>query len=394
MERHPAIVIGCGGLGSAALYRLAARLGPGVLGIEQFELGHVRGGSQDHSRILRRVQHQREYAALAPAAYTAWREVEEASGQELVTVTGGLVIEDAAHRAKAGTGSRTLAGYTELLTEFGVDHEMLGAAEVTSRWPQFRLDGDEQALFQQDSAIVDAGRSMTTHLALARGLGAQILERTPVRAVVPTAGGVEVHTDQGVHLTEHLVVAAGAWTDQVLAGCGVQLPLTVTQEQVTYYRTRRPQDFSPEAFPVFMWHGEHNFYGFPIYGAGATKLGQHMGGPETTADTRTFEPDPVRRRRYRDFLDRHLPGFADAELATKTCLYTLPPDQHFVLGPVPGEPRIVVAVGAGHAFKFAALIGTILTELACDGASRHPVDAFALDRAALTDTAFAHAFHT
>lgn len=387
MQRHPAIVIGCGGLGSAALYRLSRRLGPGVLGIEQFRLGHARGGSQDHSRIIRLVQHQREYAALAAAAYRAWREVEEASGQRLVTITGGLVIEDAAYRAKTNTGTRNLNGYTAALSELAVDHELLDADAITRRWPQFRLNDDVRALFQKDTGIVDAGKGNAAHVLLARAHGASIVEDTPVRAVSPTAAGVEVHTDDQIYLTDRVVVACAAWTNHVLAGCGVELPLTVTQEQVTYYTTSHLREFSPQSFPVFMWHGEHNFYGFPVYGEVATKLGQHLGGPETTADTRTFEPDPVRRLRYREFLDRHVPGFAGDELYSKTCLYTLTPDQHFVIDALPGDPRIVVAVGAGHAYKFAALIGAILTELVCDRASTHPVDTFALDRPAVTHSA-------
>lgn len=149
MQRHPAIVIGCGGLGSAALYWLSRRLGPGVMGMEQFRLGHVRGGSQDHSRIVRLVQHQRGYAALALAAYRAWREVEEASGQRRVTITG-LVIEDAAYRAMTNTGSWDLKGYAAMLTEFDVDHELLDADEIISRWPQFRLTAGARALFQKD----------------------------------------------------------------------------------------------------------------------------------------------------------------------------------------------------------------------------------------------------
>lgn len=394
MARHPAIVIGCGGLGSAAAYRLASRLGPGVLGLEQFGLDHARGASQDHSRILRRVQHHRADARLVPAAYDAWREIEQAAGRRLVTVTGGLIIEDAAHRAKAGTGTRTLTGYTELLREFGVDHELLDAEQLTARWPQFRLDGDEQGLFQQDTAVVEAGAALAAHQDLARAAGAELLEHTPVRAVRPTADGVEVHTDDGMHLTDRLVVAAGAWTAEVLETCVPAMPLTVTQEQVTYYRPDDPARFAPERFGVFMWHGEHNFYGFPVHAGGMTKLGEHMGGPVTTARTRGFDPDPVRRARYREFADRRLPGFAVAEVATRTCLYTLPPDEHFVLGPVPDDPRIVVAVGAGHAYKFAALIGTILAELACDGSSRHRIDAFGLDRPALTDPAFARTVAT
>ena len=113
-----------------------------------------------------------------------------------------------------------------------------------------------------------------------------------------------------------------------------------------------------------MWHGADNFYGFPVYGEVATKLGQHIGGHEVTADSRTFEADPLRRKRQEEFLAEHLPGFGGPELYTKTCLYTIPPDQHFVIDTVPEAPNVHVAVGAGHAFKFASLIGRILAELA------------------------------
>jgi sarcosine oxidase len=394
MRHYQAIVIGCGGLGSAALYRLSRRLGAGVLGLERFRLGHERGGSQDHSRIIRLAQHQVAYAALAPAAYAAWREVEEASGQQILILTGGLVIEDAAHRASGNTGSRNLAGYAAMFDRFGVDYELLDASEVAVRWPQFRFDGDERALYQRDTGIVDAARANAVHAALARGHGAAILEDTPVRSVKPTAAGVEVRTDEQPYLAERVVLAAGAWTTEVLADCDTRLPLTVTQEQVTYYATPRLKEFSPQNFPVFMWHAAHNYYGFPVYGEVATKLGEHMGGPEVTAETRTFEPDPARQARYRAFLQRHIPGFVGPELYTKTCLYTVPPDQNFVLDALPGDPRVVVAVGAGHAYKFAALIGRILAELACDGTCSHRLEAFALTRPALTDPTFEKTLHT
>lgn len=393
MRHYSAIVVGCGGLGAAALYRLSLRLGGDVLGIERFGLGHDRGASDDHSRIIRLVQHEPQYGALAPAAYAAWREIEEASGQRVLTLTGGLVIEDRAHRENPATGNRNVDGYAQVLDAAGVAYEALDAAGLARRWPQFRLDGDEQAIYQGDSGIVDARRSIAVHTALARANGAEIREHTPVRELHPRPDGVEIRTDTGAYLADRVVVAADAWTNEVLDGCGVRLPLTVTQEQVTYYATAHLRDFAPDRFPVFMWHGAHNFYGFPVYGEMATKLGEHMGGPEVTAETRTFTPDPVRQDRYRAFLDAHLPGFAGPELYTKTCLYTIPPDQNFVLDTLPDEPRVAVAVGAGHAFKFAALIGAILADLALDGTTRHPVEAFAIDRPAITDRAFARAFH-
>ena len=393
MSRYRVVVVGLGGLGSAALYRSAVELGGDVLGVEQFELGHQRGASQDHSRIIRLAQHQAEYAAIAQPAYKAWEEVEAESGQRILTRTGGLVIEDRDARRGAATGSRNIEGYTAMFDRFGVAYELLDAARLAERWPQFRPGGNELALYQADSGIVDAGRANAVHVALARAHGAEVRTHTPVRAVRPDGGGVAVVTDHDTILADRVVVTADAWTNQVLAGAGVRLPLTVLREQVTYYATPHLAEFAPARFPVFMWHGRHNFYGFPVYGEVATKLGQHMGGEETTADGRSFAPDPVRQERYAEFVARHLPRFGGPELYSKTCLYTVPPDQNFVLDRLPEHPQIVVAIGAGHAYKFAALIGRLLTDLALDREPVHPVDGFTITRPALTDPAFPRSFH-
>ncbi len=390
---HPLVVVGCGGLGSAACYWLAREAGSAVLGLEQFSLGHSRGASQDHSRIIRLAQHQDAYADLAPAAYDAWHAIEHESGVQLLVQTGGLVIEDVAVRDPARTGTRNVTGYTDVLRRHGVSFEELGAAQVEDRWPQFRLAGSEQAIYQEQSGLVDAAKANATHIALARAAGASILDQTPVRALHPRGEQVEVVTDDEIYLAERVVVTADAWTNELLGDLGRTLPLTVTQEQVTYYATPHLRDFAPDRFPVFMWHGAHNFYGFPVYGEVATKLGQHMGGPEVTALSRGFESDPVREQRQRDFLAEHLPAFGGPELYSKTCLYTIPPDQHFVLDTLPEHPQVSVAIGAGHAFKFASLIGQVLAELALHGKSTYPIDAFAVDRPALTDPSFPRSFH-
>ena len=392
MDRYRLVVVGVGGIGSAACY-WGARASGGVLGLEQHALFHDAGGSQDHSRIIRLAQHSEPYATLAPSAYAAWHEVERESASQLVVETGGLVVEAVAERTGLETGTRNIDGYCRLFRAHGVPFDLLDAAQIEQRWPQLRLRGDERGVYQGSSGIVDARRATATHVALARAAGAEVRDRSPVRALRPTSRGVEVVLDDEVVLAERVVLASGAWTDEVMPEVAPALPLTVTQEQVTYYATPNLADFSPARFPVFMWHGRHNFYGFPVYGEVATKLGQHMGGPPVTARTRDFVPDPEREQRQERFLSEHVPGFLGPVLYTKTCLYTLTPDQDFVLGPVPEEPRVVVAVGAGHAFKFASLLGRVLVEMALDGGTRHPVDAFAVDRPALRDPSFSPAHH-
>lgn len=133
MKHYEAIVIGLGGLGSAALYRLSKEFGSSVLGIEQFRLGHSRGASQDHSRIIRLAQHQYRYAALAPHAYAAWDEVEDESGVKVLTKTGGLIIEDPEGRDPKKVGTRNIDGYMAAFEEFGFDYELLDAATLMER---------------------------------------------------------------------------------------------------------------------------------------------------------------------------------------------------------------------------------------------------------------------
>ena len=384
---YEVIVVGCGGIGSAAAYWLAREIGPDVLAIEQFPLGHDRGSSQDHSRIIRHSYHDPVYTALAAPAYDLWHQVEAEAGLQLVVKTGGLDLE-----RLGTTGPKDLSHCAETMSAYGIPYEELSAQEVMARWPQFRLPEDARGLYQADSGLVDAGKANAVHIALARLHGATILDRLPVRGIQSRGESIDIVTDDGVFSAGHLVVAAGAWTNSVLKGVGIDWPLTVTQEQVTYFATPHLREFAPDRFPVWIWRAPQGFYGFPIYGEVATKAGQDAGGEEVTAETRTFEPNQSAKERLVAFLEEHIPRFLGPELYTKTCLYTMPPDRHFIIDAVPGHPRISVAVDGGHAFKFATLIGRILSQLALDGETEYPIASFRADRPALTDPTFQPVF--
>lgn len=382
-QTYEVIVIGCGGLGSAAAYWLARRAGAQVLALEQFRLGHDRGSSQDHSRIIRRSYHDPSYVALAAPAYELWAEVEAESGMQLVLRTGGLDLE-----LIGTTGIKDLSHCAAAMVEQGIPHEELSAREVMARWPQFRLPEEARGLYQADSGLVDAARANAVHVALARLHGATIRDELPVRALRSVGDAVEVVTDDGVFSAGHVVLACGAWTNDILASLGIHWPITVTQEQVTYFATPSIRDFTPDRFPVWIWRAQEEFYGFPVYGEVATKAGQDVGGDEVTAETRTFEPNPRTHERLVRFLEARIPRFLGPVHSTKTCLYTMPPDRHFVIDAVPGVPNVTVVVDGGHAFKFATLIGRILSQLALDGRTGYPIAPFRADRPALTDPGF------
>jgi sarcosine oxidase len=184
-----------------------------------------------------------------------------------------------------------------------------------------------------------------------------------------------------------VVLATDAWTNDLLASFGRWLPLTVTQEQVTYLAAPDPTMFAPERFPVWIWMDDPSFYGFPVYGEAGPKVAQDAGGRPVTPDTRTFEPDPAISARVRTFVDDHLPDAGRTEIYTKTCLYTLTPERDFVIDRVPEAPGVIVGLGAAHGFKYASVVGRILVELAVDGStpSDGEIGAFRIDRPALLD---------
>ncbi|MGD1929709.1 MAG: N-methyl-L-tryptophan oxidase [Leptolyngbyaceae cyanobacterium] len=379
------IVLGCGGIGSAALYWLAKRAGADVLGLEQFSLFHHNGGSQDYSRIIRLAYHEEKYARLTPFAYQAWETIAAESGIAPVTKTGGVQIayQDRPYR-------QIVEDYAVAMDRAAIPYERLDADELRDRFPQFQPQAEVVALYQERTGIVDPSRGNAIHISLARSYGATVLTECPVVSIQPDhlGEGVLLKTEKGTFTCNRLIVTAGAWTQTLLDSIGMQVPLMVTQEQVTYYATPNLKDFSIGQFPVFQWKDDFSYYGFPIYGEVATKAAIDASGDPVTAQTRTFTPNLSREQQLEDFLQTQIPDFVGPKLYTKTCLYTLPPDRDFILDALPDHPQILTAIGAGHAYKFASLIGQILSELAIDGVSQHDTTPFALQRPALLEKDF------
>jgi sarcosine oxidase len=372
------IVVGAGGMGSAAAYHLA-RTGRSVLLLEQFEIGHRHGSSHGESRIIRLSYDHPSYVRLAQAAYGLWAELEQDAGQLLLHRTGGLDLSAPRHPAFEACVAN--------LSALHIPRELLTAPEIERRFPQFRVADNTIGLYQADAGILNPSQCVALLVQRAAHYGAAVIERTPARSIQLRDDGATIQTDDTLYRCRKLIVCAGPWAGPLLETIGVKVPLTVTQEQYAVFKLQTPEKFQPDRFPVFIHYhlpqGDQpiDYYGFPIFGHTGIKVGEHHTGPIVTAATRTFEVEPTRLQRLSAYVRATLPDTQGQVSEAATCLYTNTPDQHFIIDKLPGYPHVAVAAGfSGHGFKFAILVGRLMADLLVRGETRYPIELFTIQR--------------
>jgi sarcosine oxidase len=374
--RWDAIIVGLGSMGSSAAYHLAAR-GLRVVGLDRFDPPHGQGAHSGGSRIIRTAYMEgAQYVPLVHRAYELWRALERDTGQGLLTVTGGLML--------GRPDSVTVAGALAAARAYGLAHELLDAGQVRVRFPAFTPADDEVALFEQGAGLVRPERAIAAHLEMARAHGADLRTGAEVHSWTATGEGATVTTADGVLEADRLILAPGAWAPGLL---GIAMPMRVRRRVQHFWRAADPTDFEPGRLPVWIWDWppDQIGYGLPAVD-GAVKAALHRGDdpvdPSVGAGPATADEVAAMRR----LLASRLPRLADGEwLGAKPCLYTLTPDEHFVLGAHPAAPNVWVAAGfSGHGFKFVPVVGEILADLAVTGQTAYEIGIFDPTRVALT----------
>src|SRR5438034_86492 len=208
MSDYDVIVVGLGAMGSAALYQLARR-GQRVLGLEAFEPGHRLGSSHGESRVIRLAYYEHpSYVPLLHRAYALWADLERAAGEQLLRITGGLMI---------GTpGSPLVSGALASAMRHALDYDLLNAAEVGRRYPALHLESDEVALFEPKAGILSPEKCIVAQTRLACAAGGQVHFDEPVRSWSAGDDGVEVVSSSGRYSARRVVFTCGAYMSLVL----------------------------------------------------------------------------------------------------------------------------------------------------------------------------------
>jgi sarcosine oxidase len=365
------IVLGLGGMGSAAAFHLAAR-GRKVLGIEQFSPAHDKGSSHGKTRVIRQAYFENPaYVPLLLRAYELWRELEHARDERLLFETGGLMI--------GAPTSTVVAGSIASARLHDLPHEILDAAEISRRFPALHPLNDQIALHETRAGYLLVERCTLAHLDLAARAGTELHFDEQVFAWEQTGTGVRVRTSRGEYEAVHLVISPGPWAPQVLADLG--LPLEVERQVLYWFQSSRGVElFQPGRLPIYIWKkGDGTMpYGFPaIDGAeGGVKVAFHAAPVTTrcTADTIDRRVNAAEIGTMQDAIRGLIPALDGPCVNAVTCLYTNTPDRDFVLARHPAYDRVFIACGfSGHGFKFASVIGEVLSDLVTRGATQFDI---------------------
>jgi sarcosine oxidase len=376
---YDVIVLGLGAMGSAAAQQLAQRQ-KRVLGIEQFVSPHDQGSSHGDTRMIRQAYWESPaYLPLVLRAYELWEKLERDAGAKLLHITGGLIL---------GSGdSQLVTGGIAAADQHSIKYEVLNPRQTHERFPAITPHANDVAVYEERAGYLLAEECIRAQLRLAAQSEAELHFQERVLGWSADSGGIKVSTDRSGYEAERLVITAGPWANEALPGL---FPLNVTRQVMTWIEpVGGAEPFLPDRFPVFLCDspdGGFPGYGFPAVdgangGVKAAIHGSHVLCTPETVDREVHESDlaaVIRNLRPR------FPSLAGQILKAKTCLYTMTPDEHFIIGLHPQFPSVSIACGfSGHGFKFAPVVGEMLAQLATAGTSSHPIEIFSPARFAV-----------
>jgi len=369
------IVIGVGSMGSATCYYLSKR-GYNVLGLEQFDISHEFGSHAGQSRIIRKAYFEHpDYVPLLESAYKNWNRLEQETGEELYFKTGLLY---------AGTSNNEMiTGVKQSAALYNIDLEQLNNADAAKRFPQFLFPKSFEILFEPEAGFLPPEKSIRLYATQAMKNKALIHSNEKVIEWKKEGDGLIVKTDRSSYRCNKLIITAGAWAGKMIPGFTDKIK--VTRQFVAWIKTKDDMQFALNNFPCWMVGDDEKhgcYYGFPLLDTkkfgepDGLKLAHHFPKEVTDpdkVDRKTTEND-IQNLTY--CLNKYLPGVFDSVLHTKICLYGNSPDENFIIDKLPGyEENVSIACGfSGHGFKFASVVGEILTDLAIDGKTDQPIE--------------------
>lgn len=371
-KSYDAAILGLGSMGTFACLEIARRKAS-VIGFDRLAPPHDRGSHSGDTRVYREAYGEHPgYVPIARRAGELWERLGEEAGTVFLRRCGMLNI---------GSGDDSLiAGIRKSVALHRLEVEELRVSEIAARFPAFTPPPGSIGIFEPSAGWVDVNASMKFGLRRAKELGAEIRLHASVEGWEPEGRRIRILTSEGPVVAERLVITAGAWACRVLSD--LRLPLRVLRKVLVWVDPCTPGLFRPDFFPIFAF-SERFFYGFPNIDGKGVKFAIHgdPDAPMTDGDILQPAPQPSEIEPALRMAAELLPGLAgplpgafSRVVDAKTCLYTMTPDENFIVDRHPSLENVWIAAGfSGHGFKFAPAIGETLAELALSGKAALPV---------------------
>lgn len=372
-DRSDVLIIGGGTMGTAAGWALAQR-GVRVTVLEQFTHNHTMGSHGGKTRIFRHAYAEgARYVPWTLEADKLWTELQDRTGIEILHRIGCVDISAPGHHRARNAHASAEA--------FNLVSEWLTGREANERWPIFSLQEDREVCYGPDAGFVDIAAALGSMLIEFTAAGGTFRDNVTVKSWAAGTDGVRVETSVGTFESDRLIVAAGAWSSRMLVDLGV--PLEVRRKPVLWFDVdaESAPKAEPERMPVFIAEDDTGeFYGIPHFDVPGVKVGMHSGG--AVVDPKTVDRNVVEADIRNDiwpFIQRTFKGFTGTVADTALCMYTMSPDEDFIIDRHPEHAQVSFAAGfSGHGFKFAPIIGEYLADLATIDAT--PIVDFAVSR--------------
>ncbi|MFI0445402.1 N-methyl-L-tryptophan oxidase [Actinomadura sp. 6N118] len=364
--RKRVAVVGVGTMGSQAAWRLASR-GAEVVGYDRFAPGHDRSAAGGETRVFRSAHFEdSRYVPLLRHADALWQRLQEETGRELRRLTGCLLMGPAEHHQMRTT--------LESVAEHDLDHEILDADALAKRFPQFRIEDGDMAVFDHRAGFVRPELTVLTAARRAEELGAHIHRYTPVREIAPSGGGVAVRTDAGSERFDAAVVTVGPWVNDLLPG----LPWGVDIRRVinAWFVPVNDNWSGPES-PGFIRTAPTHCYGLPSPDGVSVKLGLsqalHLPVDDPNRLDRTVRPEELEI--FAELIGRYLPDLHPHPVRVSVFMEGYTDSSRPLIGPLPGAESVILAAGfSGHGFKLSPAFGDIAADIALERSSPQPID--------------------
>jgi N-methyl-L-tryptophan oxidase len=372
--QYDVIVIGAGSMGMAAGYFLS-KSGKKTLLLDSFEPPHNRGSHHGDTRIIRHAYAEgEEYVPLVLKAQELWNELESKTGRKLFHQTGVLsvgLVEDNAIQNVISSAKK-----------YNLPLETMRAEEINHRWPGISLSSEYIGCFEPASGVLKCEECIEAYHELALSEGATILTNQKVTGIEVLDDRVKVNTESTTFYSSSLVISAGAWSGELLKKLDLQLPIQPVRKTFAWFDADE-ELYQDNNFPAFAFDTKEGlFYGFPSINGSGLKVGRHDGGNSINPDEPLTPFGKVHNDQadLEQFLKQYMPKYQRFKEG-KTCIYSLTPDEDFIIDLHPSYSNVAIAAGfSGHGFKFSSVVGHILAELIVSGNCGLDITPFTIGR--------------